>query len=49
MGRGFLTMATCGIVEMMFGLREKIAEAAREYLTDELVVVLDKFKGQVSS
>ena len=38
-----------GIAEMMFGLPEKIAETARGYLTDELVVVLDKFTGQVRS
>jgi ADP-ribosylglycohydrolase len=38
-----------GIAEMMFGLPEKITETARGYLTDELVVVLDKFTGQVRS
>ena len=34
---------TGGIAEVMFGLPDQIATVARSYLTDDLILVLDRF------
>ena len=35
---------TGGIAEVMFGLLDEIAEASLEYLTDDLIEVVDRFQ-----